>query len=267
MSRFVEAQRQQELLAALLAPSSDVAVARFNAAGDRAARGLAAYRANGAASAERALAAVFGSVQAMLGEDDFRQLAREFWRAEPPQRGDLAEWGAGLPGWLAAHEQLAAWPYLADSARLDLARHHCERAADAEIDLASLALLESADPAHVQMLPMPGMSVLRSVWPIAAIHAAHQGASGASDDADARFAAVREAMAAQRADAVLIARRGWRAEVHLLTDAEARWAEDLIRGASLAEALDHAGEQFDFGAWLAIALREPWLKGLGLLHD
>ena len=109
--------------------------------------------------------------------------------------------------------------------------------------------------------------MLRSVWPIAAIYAAHQGASGASDDADARFAAVREAMAAQRADAVLIARRGWRAEVHLLTDAEARWAEDLIRGASLAEALDHAGEQFDFGAWLAIALREPWLKGLGLLHD
>ena len=267
-----EARRQQALLAALVAPASAPVVASFSNASPRASQGLAAYRANAAASAERALAAVFGSVQAMLGHDDFRQLAREFWRAEPPQRGDLAEWGAALPEWLAARAQLTAWPYLADSARLDLARHHCERAADAELDLASLALLESADPAVLRLLPMPGMTVLRSAWPIAAIYAAHQapGAVGAGaldgDEPDA-FAAVRDAIAAQRADTVLIARRGWRAEVHLLSQTEAIWMEELLRGASLADALDRAGERFDLGAWLAVALREPWLKGLAISND
>lgn len=261
MTTGIEAQRQQVLIAALTMPRPAASAAtRHLGCGPRAERGLAAYRANGAASAERALAAVFGSVQAMLGVDDFRQLAREFWRAEPPQRGDLAEWGAGLPVWLAAHTQLAAWPYLADCARLDLARHDCERAADAVLDVASLALLESADPAQLRLLPMPGMTVLRSPWPLAAIHAAHQ----LQADTDAAFAAVREAIAARRADTVLIARRGWRAEVHRLSDTDAGWMDDVLAGASLAVALDRAGADFDFGAWLAAALREPWLKAVAV---
>ena len=61
-----------------------------------------------------------------------------------PIRRSAATSGSGataLPEWLAGHEALAAWPYLADCARLDLALHRCERAADAVFDAASLARL------------------------------------------------------------------------------------------------------------------------------
>ena len=257
-----EARRQQVLLAALANGASDCEGLRET--GRRAARGLEAYRANAGAIAERALGAACPTVRAMLGEDNFAQLAREFWRAHPPLRGDLGEWGDALPDWLGAHAGLSRWPWLADGARLDLALHRCERAADAVFDAASLARLGSGDPARLRLELMPGSALLRSVWPIATIHHAHQ---LEGDAAETAFAAVREAIAAQRGESVFVARRGWRAVVHLLDERTADWTQDLLADASLADALDHAGESFDFAAWLADVLRESWLKGVVASND
>ncbi len=257
-----EAQRQQRLLAALGGGGSSVAGLRES--GARAARGLEAYRANAEAIAERALGSAFATVRAMLGEDDFAQLAREFWRAHPPLRGDLGEWGDALPDWLAAHAGLAPWPWLADGARLDLALQRCERAADAVLDAASLALLETDDPARLRLELMPGTALLRSRWPIATIHRAHQ-LDG--EDAERAFAAVREAIAGQRSESVLVARRGWRAVVHALDRRTADWTQDLLAGVKLAAALARAGPAFDFAAWLADAVRECWLKDVAVSND
>jgi hypothetical protein len=186
-------------------------------------------------------------------------LAREFRRTHPPTCGDLGEWGDALPDWLATHRGLAAWPWLADCARLDLALHCNERAADATLDAASLRLLESEDPAQLRLVPMPGIALLRSRWPIAAIHVAHQ---LEGDAAERAFERVREAVAAERGDQVLVARRGWRAVVHPLDPLTAGWTQDLLDGVDLAAALARGGEGFDFAAWLATALRESWLQGV-----
>jgi hypothetical protein len=249
-----EAQRQQELLAALATGAAPIGGLRES--GSRAARGWSAYRANAEAVAERALASAFATVKAMVGDEDFNHLACEFWRAQPPERGDLGEWGDAFPGWLAAHRGLTAWPWLADCARLDLAQHRCERAEDAGLDASSLALLESADPSQLRLLLMPGTALLFSPWPIATIHRAHQLEGEAAELA---FAEVRAGMDARRGEQVLVARRGWRALVHPLDPLTAAWAQDLLDGVDLAEALTRAGAGFDFAAWLANALRESWL--------
>jgi hypothetical protein len=55
-------------------------------------------------------------------------------------------------------------------------------------------------------------------------------------------------------------RRGWCAVVHRVSAATARWSQSLLAGHDLARAFDVAGEGFDFAAWLAVALREKWLK-------
>lgn len=252
-----DAERQQALLAALAGGAAPLGVLRES--GERAARGLAAYRANAEAIAERALASAFATVQAMVGDDDFRHLAREFWQAHPPERGDLGEWGDAFAAWLAAHRGLTAWPWLADSARLDLALHRNQRAADAALDAASLGLLESTDPSQLRLLLVPGTVVLCSVWPIAAIHHAHQ---LAGDAAERAFADVRAAIAAQRGEQVLVVRKGWRAVVHPLDALTASWTRDLLDGVDLAAALTRAGEGFDFTAWLTTALREAWLTAV-----
>lgn len=253
-----EARRQQQLLAALSRRGEPPAL-REPAA--RAERGLAAYRANAAALAERALAAACPTVQAMLGEPDFAALARAFWRDHPPQRGDLGEWGGELPGWIAAQPDLAEWPWLADSAWLDIAVHRCERAADASPELASLALLGEADPAEIGLQLMPGLALRVSSFPIATIHAAHR------SHAPEAFAPVRAALAAGQGEAVCVSREGWRAVVQGLAADEAAIMEALLRGASLAAALDAAGEGFDFGAWLQRAVGSSWLKGAARRTD
>ena len=259
-----EALRQQALLSALAGAVPSPADLALRESGERAARGLEAYRANAEASAERALAAAFATVQTMIGDEDFKHLARDFWIAHPPKRGDLGEWGEAFPDWIAAHAAMAPWPYLGDCARLDLALHRNARAADASVDAASLALLESTDPAQLRMALMPGTALLRSPWPIASIHAAHQ-LEGA--DAERAFERVREAIATPHGEQVLVARKGWRATVHALDAASADWCESLLAGANLADALERAGAGFDFAAWLAMALRESWLKGVTVLRD
>jgi hypothetical protein len=255
-----EAQRQRSLLAALAAaPPGDAAALSLRERGARAARGMEAYRANAESIAERALASAFPTVRAMLGTDDFMHLAREFRAAHPPLRGDLGEWGEALPNWLATHRGLATWPWLGDSARLDWALHRNERADDAVLEAASLSLLESGDPSRLWLRLMPGVALLRSRWPIATLHAAHQLAGEAAERA---FEQVRAALAAERAEQVLVARRGWRAVVHPIDAAPAAWTEDLLAGVSLGSALERAGDGFDFAAWLADALRESWLRGV-----
>ena len=259
----VEARRQQALLAALAGAVSSPEL-DLRERGERAARGLEAYRANAEAIADRALASVFPTVRALVGDADFAHLARDLWRAHPPLRGDLGEWGEHFGPWLASHPAMGDWPYLGDCARLDHALHAAERAADAEFDAASLTLLESTDPARLRIELMPGTALLRSRWPIARIHAAHQLEGAAAERA---FEALRSVIAAPHGEHVLVARKGWRAEAHTLDAASADWAERLLAGADLASALDAAGASFDFAAWLVTALRAAWLKGVAVLRD
>ncbi len=258
MSVVLEAQRQQQLLAAILRRDE---VPGLREKGARAERGLAVYRANAGALAERALAATAPTVAAMLGEENFARLARGLWLAHPPRCGDVAEWGAELPAWIAAQPDLAEWPWLADAARLDLALHAAERAADASFDAGSLALLAEADPAQLTLSLMPGLAVFVSTWPIASIHAAHH------DEGPDPFAPVRAALAAGQAEAVCVARAGWRALVHRLSNDDAVFMHALLGGVSLADALHAAGEGFDFGAWLQRAIAQAWLKAVALLSD
>jgi hypothetical protein len=256
-----EAQRQRALLAAIAGSTLPLPVREPQA---RAARGLEAYRANAEALAERALGAVFATVQPMVGEENFQHLACEFWQAHPPLRGDVGEWGDEFPEWLDKHAAMARWSWLGDCARLDLALHHNERAADAEFDAASLALLESTDPALLSMQLMPGTTLLRSRWPIATIHAAHRVDETRSEDA---FANVRAALDEERGEQVLVVRRGWRAQTHVLTQPDADWTDSLLAGANLSAALECAGEQFDFATWLATAVGGQWVKGVAVRRD
>ena len=224
-------------------------------------RALQAYRANADASAERSLATAFITVQRLVGEDDFRHLSRGFWRAHPPVRGDLGEWGARFADWLEAHPRLSDWPYLGDCAQLDWAVHCCERAQDAPLDAASIARLGDTDPSRLVLRAAPGLALIESRWPIASIHEAHR-----SDDASA-FDAAREAIAAQQGETVLVARRDWKAVPTRICAGTAAWTRLLLAGTVLDAALAEAPQDFDFTAWFTAALQSGWVKGIAVRPD
>ncbi len=265
-----EAARQQALLAALWPPDAGASQALATWCVDASvtvARGLQAYRGNGAANGARALAAAYPTVCALVGAADFEQLARELWAAQPPVCGDLAQWGAALGEALDAHPALADWPYLGDCARLDWAVHQCERAADASFDAASLARLGDTDPQRLHLQLRPGLAVLVSRWPVVTLHEAHREAA-----APEALATARDALQAGVAESAVVCRSGWRAQVHRIDSATATWTQHLLAGDSLAEALDAVSEPssadpFDLAEWLHTALAAGWLKGIAVAGD
>lgn len=263
-----EAARQQALLAAIhagpLAPCTPALVDAWQGTPERIRRGVGAYRANAQALAHRALAAAVPTVEAMVGDDELPALAWAYWQAHPPTRGDIGEWGAALPDWLAAQADLADWPWLADAARLDLALHHAERAADATFDADTLVLLGEHDPGQLFLLPMPGLALVRSAWPIVTMWQAHRALR--AGDAQA-LAPVRVALAEGAAEAALVHRRGWRGEVALMDADDTPFMTRWLAGDDLGAALDAAGPVFDFAAWLPRALAGGWLKGVAVGGD
>ncbi len=247
-----EAQRQQALMAAILQCDDGVALqASLAVRPAGVARGLQAYQANAGASAERALAAAFRTVQALVGDDSFAALARAYWQAEPPERGDLAQFGAGLPAFIATSEQLADVPYLADVARLDWLLAEAERASDAQVAPETLQLLSEVDPARLHLALMPGVAVLASPYPIVSLWKAHQ----PTDDA----AEQRRRLDLSRGEHAVVWRAGWRACAEAIDPATAQWMQALLNGESLAAALEHAPSGFAFEAWLVQALQQQWL--------
>ena len=251
-----EFERQQWLLAAIDTAPNDAAPAPggFSALPQPAA-GLAIYRANAAAVAERALAAAYPTVQQLLGESSFAALAQEAWHRHPPTSGDLALWDGGLLTLIGDAESLADEPYLSDVARLDWAFHRAAFAADGTTP-AGLQRLASDDPEQLWLQLAPGTAMVPSRHPVVTIWQAHR-----RDDAT-RFDAVRLALAADIAETALVQRYGLRTRVQAVDPARERFTAALLRAESLAAALTAAGEDFDFEPWLLDSVRDGQLRAV-----
>lgn len=262
MSRQREAERQSALLSALFTADA-VDNATFGEQHERLQRGLGAYRANAAGIAERALAAAYPTVTALVGPLDCAALARALWRASPPRRGDLAQWGQDLPEFIETRRDLDAWPYLADCARLDAAVQSCEAAADATPEPDTLAMLAEQPPEAIALRLLPSVQLLASDWPVATLHAAHRhvpsGDGGGRALDPESLASARCAIAERRGESVVVGRAAWRALPQAVDAPTFAWMRSLQAGADLAEALANAGPGFDFEAWLLQALRQQWL--------
>lgn len=222
------AAQQQALLQALWAPSPAQAleaVAAHVQDGRALERGLRAYRSNGRELAVRALAAAYPLVAERLGVENFSGIARQLWLRDPPVRGDIAEWGEGLPELLESIPELMAdEPDLSATARLEWLLHRCAVAEDAEQDAGSLALLQARAPEHLLLRLPPGTAV---------------------------------------SAAAVVWRDGLRPRSRDLVPGEGPFVSALMRGQSLADALE-ATPEFDFNAWLAQAWASRLLLGVAL---
>lgn len=251
-----EAQRQQALMQAILAPATDAD-----------SPGLRAHRGHLRVLSGQLLNDTHPSVAAMVGSDTLAQLGWRLWREQPPHSGDLGEWGQALPALLetlVAHEpEWQAWGCLPDLARLDGACHLCERAPDAVPDLGTLARLESVPPEQLQIELRPGLQVVASNWPVFSLWQALQ--AGGDDLPSALRAPTPEAAVVCRG-APHQGAAPWKAHVQRLAPEHLGWMRQLTQRTppSLGEMLDTRDPGFDFTAWLTQALQHGWLGGLGL---
>ncbi|WP_263535435.1 DNA-binding domain-containing protein [Paucibacter sp. TC2R-5] len=249
------AKRQQALLAALLGRSGGegsglvgLPGVRNMPSGSALERGLLAYRLNAQAMAAKALGTVFARTQTALGDEaSFAAMAWAFWRRFPPERGDLGLWGGSLAEFLAEQDGMPVW--LCDLARIEWAAHCCERAADSELDVPSLALLSELEPQQLHLRFRPGVQLLRvesKAW--------EQWCDQIPDTA-----------AQGEAIGLVMARKAWVSQVHAVQPGDWALMSRLLEGADLDQALQQAfamQAEFDFSAWLQAALLKGWLWGL-----
>ncbi len=242
------ALQQQALLDALFArPANDAIRNLYTQAQDPHGRGLKVYQANGHMLAWSALRAAYPVVEQMLGEESFADVARALWHAQPPVRGDIAQWGGELADFLQASGQLQDEPYVPDVARLEWCLHQASLALDAVADMATLALLTSHAPEQLRVALAPGTAVLRSIWPVASILGAHLDGSPTMQEAGAQ-------LRARVAQDALVWRQGMRAQARLAMPGELDYVAVLLQGGTLAQALDAAAD-LDFGQWLPAAVQ------------
>ena len=226
------AAQQQALLETLFEPSTKNATNLIAAcAGSTGARGLKAYQTNGHMLAERSVQAAFPVLVQLIGNENLPGLARAFWHAHPPERGDLAQWGAELPEFVRASEQLASEPYLADVAAVEWALHVCAGAPDQAADPTSFGLLMQHDPLELQLQLAPGCAVFSSPWPVASILGAHLSQSPSFDEVGKR-------LRAGTGESTLVWREGYRPGVREALAGEANLITALHQGHSLGDALD-----------------------------
>ncbi len=225
-------------------------------------RGLQTYRANAHASALRSLQTAFPVVAQLIGDDAFEHLARDFWAQHLPTRGDLAQWGGELSGFMASIPALQTEPYLSDVATAEWALHSATTAADQTADLATFALLTEHDPDALTLQLAPGTALVHSDYPIASILTAHLYDRPS-------FEEVGQKLRNNVSETALIWRQGLRPRVSYCSAGEASFIGQLLSGKSLLAALEmpftNESAPFDFNAWLPQAVQSGLLLGACLL--
>ena len=264
------AHQQSLLLQALFGAADGV---RASLHEGLASRGLQAYQANGLALAERALAAAYPVVTQLMGAESFASLAHYFWRRQPPQRGDMAQWGGGLADFLDAAPQLADEPFLGDVARVEWALHCVSTAQDAQPDPASLSLLSTGEPEQTTLSLSHGVKLFASAYPVVSLVNAHL----LNHPSLAEAAALLQSGTAEHA---LVWRQGFKPRVRISSAAEHALVSALQNGLSLDKALTAAfdaafenesrtssGPSFVFNDWLAQSVHTGLVTGAQLLNQ
>lgn len=196
-------------------------------------RRLDVHRNNSVVSLIDALASTFPVTQALVGEDFFRDMARERVLTDPPRSPVVFRYGEGFAEFVDGYAAAMPVPYLGDMARLEYLRVHCHHEADANaVAVADFHALISAPDglSGVRMTLHPASAWLRSDHAVHSLWQAHQ---GLHDLATADLAGIDTDVA----EAVLVTRKQWDVHVRPI-DWRLTHALDALRdGAPLGAAL------------------------------
>lgn len=250
------ATSQADLTAALLDPALPCprGLRAWNGS-DPAAR-LAVHRNNVIASLMAALAETFPVVLELVGTEFFRAMAVVFVRQSPPRSRILAHYGQAFPDFIERFEPAGSVPYLADVARLEMARvraYHAGDAAPLTPDSVSLAMASGERIGELRLVCHPSVSVVSSRHAAVSIWAAHQdGGDLGSIDSNAPEAAV-------------VLRAGLEVLVLRLPPGGAEFVQALLLGQPLADA-DAAAQRavpaFDLAAVLVLLVSHGALAAI-----
>lgn len=249
---------QAGLATALLDPQADCPDGLRAWNGSDPAKRFAVHRNNVASSLVAALADTFPVVHALVGAEFFRAMAGVFVRQHPPRSRLLAHYGRGFPDFIAGFAPARSVPYLADVARLEMARVRAFHAADARpltAAQAGLALAAGPRVGELRLAVHPSLDVVASPYAIVSLWAAHQGHGDLAT------------LDSHHGETALVLRPELDVLVLACDPGTAAFVPCLQRGADLAESAGVAAAStgdFDLSATLAMLMAHGALTAMAL---
>lgn len=161
---------QQAFTTALLDPDVAVPEGLVDPEGRPAGKRFNVYRNNVIVSLMDAMENAFPVISKLIGPQNFRNLARIFVKDHPPQSPLLMFYGDDFPAFLEGFAPLGHVPYLADVARLELARRHAYHAEDAvPVSPNALSAVSPERLMEACFTLAPAMQIVESPYPIVAL--------------------------------------------------------------------------------------------------
>jgi hypothetical protein len=212
------------------------------------------YRNNVVVSLIASLQARFPAVEKIVGVEFFAACARTFVGRHPPRSKLMMTYGDDFPDFLAGFPPAAELPYLADVARIEVARTRAYHAADAEpFDPQELTSRPPEQLFAARLILHPSVQTIRSAFPVVTIWAMNSG--------EAELGPVD----LERAEAALVARRNDTVFVRALPPGGAEFLNAVQTGMTLGEAANEgarASADFDVAANLAGLIGSGLLAGI-----
>lgn len=231
---------ETDFLLALRDPGLVIPAGLIDHNGAPAGRRFNVYRNNVTTSLMDALQDGYPVIYKLLGEANFRNIAREFQAAHPPTSPLMMRFGAKFPEFLGGIEQLRKYPYLGDVARLECALRKSYHAADAtQIDPALLGKLTEDQLLASRIQLAPSVQLMASKWPALGVWLFNT-----NDDAPKPVA---------QSEYILIMRADYDPTPELITVGDFALLTTLQEGKTLGAAIEAAmavQEDHDFGRLL-----------------
>jgi hypothetical protein len=113
-----------------------------------------------------ALGSTYSTVKALIGDECFAAIAREFCQSNPPEEASLIYYGASFPEFVSAHKALQNLAYIGDVARFEWAWNKAFFAEDSDyLNPASLQSLTETELENLVLIPHPSLSILKLHYP------------------------------------------------------------------------------------------------------
>lgn len=242
---------QSAFVAAIQGDTAHIDVLRRHIAGDRLSpeRRLEVYANTVSVNRRNVLRAVYSVTERLVGPEFFAYAADSFARSFPSRSGNLDDFGAEFPDFLAGFAPAASLPYLPDVARLELAIDRLTVAADPPPLIPTVEAIGADD--HFTL--SPASRLIGSAFPILRIWQVNQPDHDGNDIIDL----------AQGPAHLLAYRNGFMVEIAEIGPGEfillSLMAAGASVGAAIAAAIERAGD-FDPATSLGRRLADGTLR-------
>jgi hypothetical protein len=190
---------QARVMSCLLGGSTEDVSELIHARGITSGDQLRIYRQTVIENYTESLRSSFPVTVRLVGEDYFRDAARQLQQTQPSSSGDLANVGEAFPVFLQQRHQADRFCYLADVARFEWRCQTSKLAAEhACLDLIKLASVPPADYDGLHLVLHPSVNLFESSYPCLEIWQSHAEERIDNDSIDLGSGGVRVAIVSSR---------------------------------------------------------------------